>query len=217
MKTLFVCLLLAFAVKCQAGILIIPVSSFPNTSTYGSNYLMFLSVPGNTNYNMTMAEFVVALTKDTNFITAFNASLSFTANGSGPGTNFIRTSLSGPYVSWTNTTAYWGTNASFTLTNLYSAGQPYNNAHTVLSNSNPSTTITVTLPFQMYSLSLGTNVTTATIQTNSVLDLQFDYTPVAGYFVRDYSKNSAALSTLGTYSGTAHGIVVWTNGTFELH
>lgn len=217
MKNLFVCLLLVFAIKCQAGIIIIPVSSFPNTSTYGSNYLMFLSVPGNTNYNMTMVQFVNALALDTNFVTAFNSNPGFTANGSGPSTNFIKTSFSGPFISWTNNTSYWSTNSSFTLTNLYPAGQPYNNAHTIISNSNPSATITVTLPFQMYSLSLGTNVTTANIQTNSVLDLQFDYTPVTGYFVRDYGKNNAALTTIGTFTGSQHGFLVWTNNTIELH
>lgn len=198
MKKLII-LLSLLTTQCY-GITIIKISQFPNTNNPSTNWLIVLASTGDTNYNMTLSDFSTWLATNSFFTSSLlnNINIPF---GS-PQTNFTTQTYS-PNAIWTNTVAWWSTNANFTSVSIYNPG-PVFNARLVITNSAASS-ITNTLAFTAYSYSLGTNITKTIIPSGSILDMQFDYYN-GTYYIKDYGKNNSTLYQLATnaINGTLH-------------
>lgn len=205
-------LLLLITLKCAAALTITPIGLFPNTSTLQTNWLFLVTVAPTpttgTNYNMSVLQFESWIANDPNFTSFLKGNTNLSLTGSS--TNFTTQTVS-PNVIFTNTESQWTTNQSFTSSFTFSPG-PVWSAHLVYSNSSSASNIICTLPATMYSLSLGTNVTQAIIQTNSMLDLIVDYYN-GSYIIKDYGINNNNLYQIANVSG--HGFLFLTNGVWQ--
>lgn len=206
MKKLLISLALCSVISAKAVVLI-NVSALPNVSVPGgANWLIMFTQPGVTNYNMTITQFETWLANDTNFLNVLSTNL----NVAGLSTNWPTQTYSGNVV-WTNTTCFTNVGVNFTSSSVFNPSPIYK-ASLMISNS-AATSITNTLPFTAYSLSLGTNVTQAVVLPGSVLELQYTYYNGI-YYVKDYGKNNSTLAQLA--GSTNSGAVYFTNGVITI-
>lgn len=126
-------------------------------------------------------------------------------------------STNGPVLYWTNNVAssFWITNANF---NLAQVGLPSSNQYSsqfIISNSS-SLSITSTLPFTAYSISMATNVVGAVVPPGTALALAFFDNPNGVIYVVDNGQNNPALLSLAAAVGSAgFGVLLSSGGTIS--
>ena len=205
MKKLLLIISLFSAVQSQA-LTITSISQLQEVTTAPTNWLFLITRPNVANYKWSVLQFENWLAKEPTFVSTLATNLNIT----GAATNFTTQTYS-PNVLFTNTVSWWATNASFVSISPFTPN-PVFSARLVISNTAAST-ITNTLPFTAYSISLGTNVTKVLVLGLSVLDLQFDsYNGV--YYVKDYGKNNSTLSQIA--NSTNSGSIYITNGVITI-
>lgn len=213
MKKLLLAISLFAFIQSKAALTIIPIENFTNTTTLGTNWLFLIAVPGVGNLNMTTLQLENFLANDPNFVSFMLANPNYKFNSGGGVIGLSVTNT--PSLCWTNLTSYWGTNASFAGSTSY-VPSAYINASITITNQSALSNIVYTLPTVCYSLSLGTNITSATVGTNGVLRLTFLYLQ-GNTYVEDFGSDNRFLSQLANFASNAHGLVLWTNNEFELH
>ena len=211
MKRIILTLASILSLSCNGAVTFTQIGQMSNTAILQTNWLFLITVAPTpitgTNYNMTVGQFENWLATDPLFQNLLVTNISFNGNA----TNYPTQSTS-PNVAFTNVIRYWSTNQSFSGS-IDINPTPVLTARLMIVNSSALSNITYTLPQSMYSLSLGTNVTTAVVQTNSTLDLTFTYLN-STYYVEDYGKNNLYLQQISALN-TNTGFLFLTNGAVQ--